>query len=76
MRLSTVSVSFPSRGPFARARGVFGTSKRDASDKQLNELRSSHTAVVVTLKCKGDATPVAREISYLNPHATHAAISF
>ena len=73
---STMSVALPGRGPFARARGVFGTSKREASDKQLNELRSSNTAVVVTLKCKGDATPLAREISYINPDGTHAAISF
>ena len=73
---NTVSVTLPGRGPFARASGVFGTSKREASDKQLNELRSSHTAVVVTLKCKGDAAPIAREIGYVNPDGTNAAISF
>jgi hypothetical protein len=73
---STMSVTIPGRGPFARARGIFGTSKREASDKQLNELRSSQTAVVVTLKCKGDATPIAREISYTNADGTNAAISF
>ena len=73
---STMSVTIPGRGPFARASGVFGTSKREASDKLLHELRSSHTAVVVTLKCKGDATPMAREISYQNLDGTNAAISF
>jgi|SRR6185503_4034253 len=73
---STTSVTLPGRGPFARARGVFGTSKHEANNQQLNELRLSNTAVVVTLKCKGDGTPIAREISFINPDGTHAAISY
>lgn len=73
---STMSVTLPGRGPFARVKGVFGTSKYEASNRQLNELRLSHTAVVVTLKCKGDGTPLAREISYVSADGTHAAISY
>lgn len=73
---STTSVTLPGRGPLARVRGAFGTSKHEASNQQLNELRFSRTPVVVTLKCKGDGTPLAQEISYINADGTHAAISF
>ena|SRR5690349_4116022 len=73
---STTSVTLPGRGPFARARGVFGTSKHEANNEQLNDLRLTHTAVVVTLKCKGDGTPIAQEISFIKPDGTHAAISY
>jgi hypothetical protein len=72
----TTSITLPGRGPFARVRGVFGTSKHEASNEQLNELRMSRTAVVVTLKCKGDGTPLAQEIRYVNADGTHAAISY
>lgn len=73
---STASVTLPGRGPFARVRGAFGTSKYEVSNQQLNELRFSRTPVVVTLKCKGDGTPLAQEISYINSDGTHAAISY
>lgn len=73
---STTSVTLPGRGPFARVRGAFGTSKQEAGNQQLNELRVSRTPVVVTLKCKGDGTPRAQEISYVNSDGTHAAISY
>ena len=73
---STTSVTLPGRGPFARVKGALGTSKHEASDQQLNELRMSQTPVVVTLKCKGNATPLAQEISYINSDGTHAAISY
>jgi hypothetical protein len=73
---TTASVTLPGRGPFARVRGAFGTSKHEASNQQLNELRSSHAPVVVTLKCKGDGTPLAQQISYVNADGTRAAISF
>jgi len=73
---STTSVTLPGRGPFARVRGAFGTSKHEASNQQLNDLRMSRTPVVVTLQCKGDGTPLAREISYINSDGTHAAISY
>jgi hypothetical protein len=36
----------------------------------------SQTPVVVTLKCKGNGTPLAQEISYINSDGTHAAISY
>lgn len=73
---STASVTLPGRGLFARVRGAFGTSRNEASNQQLNELRMSQTPVVVTLKCKGDGTPVALEISYINRDGTHSAISY
>ena len=73
---STVSVTLPGRGPFARVRGVFGKSKHEASDELLNELRASHSLVQVTLKCQGDGTPQAQQIGYENSDGTHAAISF
>jgi hypothetical protein len=73
---TTMSVTLPGRGPFARVRGAFGTSKHEASNQQLNELRESRTPVVVTLKCKGDGTPLAQEIRYINSDGTHAAISY
>jgi hypothetical protein len=72
---TTTSVTLPGR-PFSRIRGVFGTSRAEASNQQLNDLRMDRTPVVVTLKCKGDRTPVAREISYINPDGSHAAISY
>jgi len=74
---STTSVTLPGRrGPIARVRGAFGTSKQEASNQQLNDLRMSRTPVVVTLKCNGDGTPLAQEISYINSDGTHAAISY
>jgi hypothetical protein len=73
---STTSITLPGRGPFARVRGVFGTSKHEAGLEQLDELRMSRTPVVVTLKCKGSGTPIAREISYSNADGTRAAISY
>ena len=73
---STVSVTLPGRGPFARAKGVFATSKFEASAERLNELRSTRTPVVVTLKCKGNGTPVARSFSYENSDGTQGSISF
>ncbi len=73
---STISVTLPGRGPLARAKGWFGRNKYEASEQRLNELRESRTAVVVTLKCKGNATPVARNISYFNSDGSRASISF
>ncbi len=72
----TTSVTLPGRGPFSRVRGVFGTNKHEASKTQLDELRMSRTPVVVRLKCKGDSTPLAQEIRYLNSDGTHAANSY
>jgi hypothetical protein len=73
---STISVALPGRGPLARAKGLFGRNKYQASDERLNELRATRTAVVVTLKCKGNATPIARNISYVNADGSRSSISF
>ena len=73
---STASVTLPGRGPFARVKGAFGTSRNEASNRQLNELRASQIPVIVTLKCQGDGTPIALEISYINSDGTHSAISY
>jgi hypothetical protein len=73
---STISLTLPGRGPFARAKGVFSKNKYEASDERLNQLRESRTPVVVTLKCKGSGTPIARNISYENSDGSNASISF
>jgi hypothetical protein len=63
---TTTSVTLPGRGG----------GSREATNQTLSELRSSRTPVVVTMKCKGDGTPIAQEISYTNLDGTHGAISF
>ena len=73
---STLSVRLPGRGPFARARGVFAKGKYEASAEQLNELRAERSPVVVTMECKGNGTPVARNISYENSDGSRGSISF
>jgi hypothetical protein len=73
---STLSVTLPGRGPFARAKGVFSKGKYEASAELLNELRAERSPVVVTLQCKGNGTPVARNISYENSDGTQGSISF
>jgi hypothetical protein len=72
----TVSVELPGRGPLARVRGVFGKSREERVDQLLNRLRDTDTLVVVTLKCKGNATPVARNISYRNADGSEGSISY
>jgi hypothetical protein len=73
---STLSVTLPGRGPFARAKGVFTKGKYEASAERLNELRTDRSPVLVTLECKGNGTPVARNISYKNSDGTQGSISF
>jgi hypothetical protein len=73
---STLSVTLPGRGPFARAKGWFGENKFEASEKRLNQLRETRTPVVVSLKCKGHGTPVALNISYENSDGTNGSINF
>jgi hypothetical protein len=73
---STLSLTLPGRGPLARAKGVFGKSKYEASEQRLNQLRATGTAVVVTLKCKGNGTPIARSISYIDENGSRASISY
>ena len=73
---STLSVTLPGRGPFARVKGAFTKGKYEASAERLNELRTARSPVVVTLECKGNGTPVARNISYTNSDGTRESISF
>jgi hypothetical protein len=73
---STISVTLPGRGPFARAKGVFSKSKYEATDERLNMLREKGSTVVVTMKCKGGGTPTARNISYENSDGSTSSISF
>lgn len=73
---STISVTLPGRGFFAPVRGVFGKSREEKVDEVLNELRERDAVVVVTLKCKGNATPVARSISYKNDDGSEGAITY
>lgn len=73
---STISVTLPGRGPLARAKGVFTKGKYEASAERLNQLRSTRSPVVVTMECKGNGTPVARNISFANSDGTQASIAF
>jgi hypothetical protein len=73
---STLSVTLPGRGPLARAKGVFAKGKYEASAELLNELRADRSPVMVTLECKGNGTPIARNISYENSDGTQGSISF
>ncbi len=73
---STVSVTLPGRGPWARTKGVFTKSKHETSDERLNELSTTRTLVMVTAKCKGNGTPIARNISYENADGTRGSITF
>jgi hypothetical protein len=73
---STLSVTLPGRGPFARVKGAFTKGKYEASAERLNELRTAQEPVVVTLECKGNGTPVARNISYQASDGQRGSISF
>jgi len=73
---NTISLSLPGRGPFQRVKGVFGRNKYEATDTQLNALREDRTPVVVTLRCQGDGTPIARSLSYVNADGTRQSISY
>jgi hypothetical protein len=73
---STLSVTLPGRGPFARVKGAFTKGKYEASAERLNELRAARSPVTVTLECKGNGTPLARNISYANSDGTRGSISF
>jgi hypothetical protein len=63
---STTSVGLPGRG---------GDS-REATNQKLAELRAGRTPVVVTMKCEGEGTPLARQISYTDQDGRNGAISF
>jgi hypothetical protein len=63
---STTSVGLPGGGG----------GDREATVHTLGELRADRTPVVVTMECKGEATPLAQHISYIQQDGTHGAISF
>lgn len=73
---STMSLTLPGRGPVARVKGLFNRSKYQAAQQRLDELRADRTPVVVTLKCHGNGTPTARNISYTNSNGSRESISF
>ena len=73
---NTISLSLPGHGPLQRVKGVFGRNKYEATDAQLNELREARTPVVVTLRCQGDGTPIARSLSYVNADGSRESISY
>lgn len=73
---STMSLSLPGRGPLQRAKGVFGRNKYEATAARLNELRLSRAPVVVTLRCQGDGTPIARSLSYRNADGSRESIAY
>ena len=63
---STTSVTLPSRGDGGR----------EATTQKLSELRAGRSAVVVTMQCDGDGTPLARQISYVDQDGRNGAITF
>ena len=73
---TTLPIKLPGRGVFARAKGVFGTSKYETAEGVLNHLRDQGTAVVVTLKCRGKGTPSAMNIAYVLAGGEREAITF
>ena len=72
----TLSVVLPGRGPFAGLRGAFGKSREERVDEKLNQLRDDSVPVAVTFTCKGDATPVARSITFRNEDGSRGSISY
>ena len=73
---TSMSLTLPGRGPLARVRGAFGTSKHEAAEIRLNELRADGTPVVATLRCRGNGTPTARNISYFTADGSRESITF
>ena len=72
----TLAVALPGRGPLAGLRGVVGKSREEKVYERLQALHDNDTVVVVTLTCKGNATPVARNISYKNSDGSDESISY
>ncbi len=62
--------------PVRPRQGRLYEGKYEASAERLNELRTARSPVVVTLECKGNGTPLARNISYANSDGTRGSISF
>ena len=73
---TTIALSLPGRGPLQSAKGVFGRNKHEATDARLDELRQLRTPVVVTLRCQGDGTPMARSLSYRTAGGASESISY
>jgi hypothetical protein len=72
----TLSVALPGHGPLAGLRGVIGRSREEKVHERLQALQDNDTVVVVTLTCKGNATPVARNISYRAADGSEESISY
>jgi hypothetical protein len=73
---NTLSVTLPGRGPVARVKGFFSKGKYQAAQQRLDELRAEHAPVVVTLRCRGNATPAARSIAYQTAEGSRESILF
>lgn len=73
---TTIAISLPGRGPFARVKGVFATNKYQAADTVLNRLRDEGTTVLVTAKCRRKGTPSAISISYVLANGDRESITF
>jgi hypothetical protein len=73
---TTLSLTLPGRGPVSRVKGFFTKGKYEAAQRRLDELRADQTPVVVTLKCRGNGTPAARNISYTNTAGLSESITF
>jgi hypothetical protein len=73
---STMSVTLPGRGTLSRLRAAVGTSMHEASRQRLTELGNAGTPVVVTLQCKGNLAPQARNISYSNADGSRSSMTF
>jgi hypothetical protein len=72
----TLSVVLPGRGPLAGLRGVVGKSREEKVYERLQALHDNSTVVSVTMTCKGDAAPVARNISFRTKDGTEESISY
>ena len=73
---TTMAIKLPGRGIFARAKGVFGTSKYETTEAMLNHLRDDSTPIVVTARCHGKGTPSALNISYVLEGGERESITF
>ena len=72
----TLSVTLPGRGPLAGLRGVIGKSREEKVYERLQALHDNNTVVVVTMTCKGNAAPVARNISFRTEDGSEESISY
>jgi hypothetical protein len=73
---SSMAVRLPGRGVVARLKGVVGTNKYEESHEVLTRLKADGSPVTVTLDCKGNTAPTARNLSYTDPDGSRSSISF